>query len=184
MCGEYGETTWRPHYHAIIFGWRPNDLEEYLTQRNNHMIYTSKTLDKLWKLGECKIGEVTFESAAYVARYCVPMKTGDAKIWDIETGEYRQQEYCQCSKRPAIALNWLRLYWPEIQDGKTVVRGHESGIPKYYKRFLSTTWTKGQAHAEQRLAIYQKELAGENSEDRLRAKTEVMNAKLYKRDFQ
>ena len=28
-CGEYGPKGKRPHYHAIIFGWKPKDLKYF-----------------------------------------------------------------------------------------------------------------------------------------------------------
>ena len=70
-CGEYGETTGRPHYHAVLFGVRFEDQKEVVQGPGKPALFTSRQLDRLWQHGDCRIGAVTFESASYVARYCV-----------------------------------------------------------------------------------------------------------------
>lgn len=72
MCGEYGKQTYRPHYHAIIYGL-PLEQEQF---KKVGMCEAMKTprfkLDKLtdiWGLGLVDIGRVTWESCSYVARY-------------------------------------------------------------------------------------------------------------------
>lgn len=75
-CGEYGECGNRPHYHAIVFGHDFND-KEYIGMSNGHKLYTSNQLSSIWGLGICSIGQVTFDSAAYVARYTTKKITGE-----------------------------------------------------------------------------------------------------------
>lgn len=77
MCGEYGENFGRPHFHACIFGL--DFVDKTLWQvRNGVKLYRSKKLESLWEFGYSSIGTVTFESAAYVARYIMKKVTGDA----------------------------------------------------------------------------------------------------------
>lgn len=67
-CGEYGEKLSRPHYHAILFNYDFPDKKVF-SEKNGNTIYTSELLEDIWGKGFCTIGDVTFQSAAYVARY-------------------------------------------------------------------------------------------------------------------
>lgn len=69
MCGEYGEEEFRPHFHACLFGFDFPDKVKFKTTGSGSTIYTSKMLETLWPHGLCSTADVTFESAAYVARY-------------------------------------------------------------------------------------------------------------------
>lgn len=51
-AGEYGSHTYRPHYHAILFGLKLDDLETYGMSSQNFPYFWSKSLQKLWDEGE------------------------------------------------------------------------------------------------------------------------------------
>ena len=72
-CGEYGENTARPHYHLLLLNKDFADKKP-LTSGNEYNLYTSQVLSKLWPHGHHSLGDVSFQSAAYVARYCVKKK--------------------------------------------------------------------------------------------------------------
>lgn len=140
MCGEYGENFGRPHYHALIFGHRFNDLEIF---NHRDKLYTSNKLEKLWGKGFCTIGNVTFESAAYVARYIMKKISGDQadlhyKKCDPYTGELLdiEPEYNRMSNRPAIGASWFDEYGSDIHDGTLHLDGKGIPIPTYYLRLL------------------------------------------------
>ena len=68
-CGEYGEHYDRPHYHAILFNFWPTDAEPvYRDVVTDCVYYKSKELQSLWKFGFVSIGDVSYNSCAYVAR--------------------------------------------------------------------------------------------------------------------
>ena len=69
--GEYGEKYGRPHYHALIFGYDfPDKKIHYKNKKNPSLnLYTSEELLKYWPYGHNMIGNLTYESASYTARY-------------------------------------------------------------------------------------------------------------------
>lgn len=131
-CGEYGERFARPHYHACMFGLRLLDLEQF--KSGKFPLFTSKTLTDLWGFGYVVVGELTFESSAYVARYCTKKITGQ-KAPDHYQG--RQPEYSTMSRRPGIGATWYEKYKNDIYpDDFLVVRGHKCGVPRFYDKLL------------------------------------------------
>jgi hypothetical protein len=78
MCGEYGDKLGRPHFHACLFGHDFADKKLWKTTDSKSKLYRSAELEKLWPYGFSSVGDVTFESAAYVARYIMKKVSGDA----------------------------------------------------------------------------------------------------------
>lgn len=142
MCGEYGPLHGRPHYHALLFGVDFADKLYLRTTPAGARIYRSGQLEKLWKHGYSSVGELTFESAAYIARYVMKKRTGDGnkynyEILDPETGEIiiRKKEYNQMSRRSGIGKTWLQKYQTDVYTtGKVIVRGHPNNPPRYYDK--------------------------------------------------
>lgn len=134
-CGEYGEEFARPHYHALLFN---HDFEDkrFFSERNGNRIYTSDALSGLWQNGFSVIGDVTFDSAAYVARYVMKKVTG-AKAKE-HYGD-RRPEYTTMSRRPGIGKRWFDQYSSDVypRDG-VVVRGVVSRPPRYYDNLLGS----------------------------------------------
>lgn len=141
-CGEYGEQLRRPHYHALLFNHEFTDLIYWKEQNGNHL-YTSPTLDKLWGKGQCIIGDVTFDSAAYVSAYILKKQTGDSAQEHYEhVTRYAQTtqltpEYTTMSRRPGIGRAWYEKYKQEVYpDNFIIVNGKKQMPPKYYQQFL------------------------------------------------
>lgn len=129
-CGEYGDKLERPHHHACLFGYNFPDRVLW-NVRDNVKLYRSEILSELWPFGYSTIGDVTFESAAYVARYCMKKINGD-KADAYYAG--RVPEYTTMSRRPGIGLDWLKKFHADVYpDDKVVVRGDVlCKPPKYY----------------------------------------------------
>lgn len=104
-AGEYGEHTKRPHYHAIIFGWKPSDLTPLSRNLLGNTLYKSDFLDRVWQKGNCVVGDVTYESCSYVARYCTK------KVDVIKNNNFGKMkilpEFTLMSRKPGIGLNWF-----------------------------------------------------------------------------
>ena len=146
-CGEYGcddpetclqpgcQHTARPHYHAIIFGENfSHDRQLYKTTKRGDQLFNSPSLSDTWGLGHAVIGNLSFESAAYVARYCLKKITGD----DAEAHyKGRKPEYVTMSRRPGIGADWYDKYKKEVYPSDSVVmRGREMLPPPYYDKLL------------------------------------------------
>lgn len=137
LCGEYGDTTFRPHYHAIIFGIFPEDALPYSVNHRNQLLYTSDILTKLWRNGYVIVGECTRDSCNYVCRYVTKKYYGS-----LSDSEYRSKgripPFITSSKRPAIGKRWyednkdwcldMPISYP-TPDG-----GHTFDAPRYFRK--------------------------------------------------
>lgn len=130
QCGEYGELLGRPHHHAILFNcWFPD--QRFLKEKTpGCKLYTSAELDKLWGHGSCTFGSVTFESAAYVARYTMKKVGGERHD--------RVSEYCTMSRRPGIGAAFVDKFRSDFYPrDEVVVRGVPCRPPRYYDNRVS-----------------------------------------------
>jgi len=130
-CGEYGEQLGRPHYHACVFNFNLSDKKLW-KKTSGGDLYVSETLNEIWGKGFCVVGSVTFDSAAYVARYITKKITGEAA--EVHYGG-KQPEYTTMSK--GIGRGWYERYKTDTYPSDTVImRGKEMQPPKFYdKRF-------------------------------------------------
>lgn len=141
-CGEYGDVSQRPHYHAILFGCDFPDRRKHTTNKRGEVLYTSAILEQLWGHGFTLLGAVSFESAAYVARYIVKKVTGEAagehyKSIDRGTGEIidRLPEFINMSLKPAIGATWFEKFQRDVYPNDFVIRdGYKQPAPKFYDR--------------------------------------------------
>lgn len=183
-CGEYGGELGRPHYHALLFGV---DFPDRRARYQGSDLYTSATLDRLWGHGMCMIGEVTFASAAYVARYALKKVTGDKAVDHYahitEDGEviFRQPEYATMSRRPAIGARWFHAYGEEVVRADSIVaNGVESKPPRFYDKLLEVLDAKrARATKGKRAAARKTPKARANStRERLAVREEVTKARV------
>jgi len=134
-CGEYGDKLGRPHYHACIFGYSPQDKIHHST-KNGNPLYTSQYLDSLWTHGAVYTGDVSFESASYVARYV--MKKLNGKEAHYYEDEGIQSEFVRMSRRPGIGNQFFNDFSSDMFPMDTVVMrdGHKQRPPRYYSTLL------------------------------------------------
>jgi len=147
MCGEYGDINNRPHFHACLFNIDFNDKVILKKSSSGHELYRSPTLEKIWTNGYSTIGALTFESAAYTARYIMKKINGQQANKHYEninqdTGEItiKKSEINNMSRRPGIASQWLDKYQADVYPHDYVVtRGHKNKPPRYYDKKLQLT---------------------------------------------
>lgn len=199
MAGEYGEKYGRPHYHACIFNFDFPDRQYLKTTGSGSKLFTSKILESLWlddvgkSMGYTSVGDVNFQSAAYVARYIMKKRTGKGidpetgmpyidvyKYTDAETGEIcsRTPEFNKMSLKPGIGADWLKKWKTDVYPHDyVIVNGVKVKPPKYYDRKF-----KDENPFEYDDLIYQREIRakerGDNSPERLAVKEQVLSAKL------
>lgn len=129
MAGEYGDQTFRPHYHMIAFNLPLNDLTFYSQSPLGDCYYNSLTLTSLWGHGHVVIGELTEQSAAYTARYC--QKKADKKIDYAAIGI--DKEFVRMSRRPGIGYGYLLDHLQEVYDeGKIYLPNGKTCFPFRY----------------------------------------------------
>ena len=119
-CGEYGESLTRPHHHACLFGIDFKDKILWSTIKGVKL-YRSKTLEKLWSFGYSTVGDVTFESASYIARYTTKKFTNKEQKLVDEHYSGKLPEYISMSTNPGIGKAFYEKYKKEIYPHDTIV---------------------------------------------------------------
>lgn len=152
-CGEYGPTTFRPHYHIILFGLVLDDLEPLPGRSNQgYTYYRSSTVERAWSFamrdslrqdigpkstaGFVVVGPITWETCAYTARYVTKKLTGDASQYY----DYFNivPPFSMMSLKPGIGRNGYSpdLYQHEYINISTPTGGRKFRPPKYYDRLF------------------------------------------------
>lgn len=183
MCGEYGDLNQRPHYHALLFNHRFPDEVVHSRTLAGSIVYRSASLERLWPFGFSSIGEVNFESAAYVARYCMKKITGE----DAEA-HYggRSPEFTRMSLKPGIGGGWFEKWKGDVFPHDYVVsRGREVSVPRYYDRLLEKEDSDLLLDIKAKREAKALECAPDNTPERLRSREVVTTARLgfYQRNL-
>lgn len=186
MCGEYGSQLLRPHYHALLFNHTFNDLSIWKKTAAGSSLFRSAVLESLWPFGFSSIGAVTFESAAYVARYIMDKQTGEDSqlhyaVVNPDTGEltYRKPEYNRMSLRTGIGAKWFDMFKNDVYPhDRVIVDGVKTKPPRYYDKLLARqNQSEFDSIRDKRMLDMQDNIA-DNTRDRLATKELVTNAKL------
>ena len=179
----------RPHYHAIIFGWNPDDKVpyKYESKKNceGYWTYTSETLNKVWNKGHCVLGDLTFKSARYTAGYIMKKVGGemaDQHYYKVlpRTGELVRviPEFSTMSLKPGIGYEWFKRYKDDCRKGYIYHDGHKIAIPEYYVQKLGE---EDPSAANKLRKLRLEHQAGiedvERHFDRLRTKETLLNRK-------
>lgn len=137
-CGEYGSITYRPHYHAIIFGLTLDDLRFYRRSAQNYDYFISDSLTKCWGLGYVVVGAVTWETCAYTARYIMKKALGEAAaVYDTFSLE---PEFVRMSRKPGIAYQYYADH-PDLYQYEYINLPTDKGQlkfrpPRYYDKLF------------------------------------------------
>lgn len=190
-CGEYGGENDRPHYHACLFNLDFADKELW-TVHNDNPLYTSPTLEKLWPFGFVTIGALTYQSAAYAARYCLKKITGNLAdehykrfLIDedgcIEREYWLQPEYTTMSRRPGIGRNFYDRYKSDFfPSDETPIPGEgvRKTTPRYYEQILRDEDPDAYETIKNLRQAFREAHGDEYSPERLMAKYKVKKAQV------
>lgn len=138
--GEYGRRGKRPHYHLIVFGWSPKDRFFWQYDKSGSILYRSPTIEKLWRadyydpdsfahsrvsMGFSSVGDLTFESAKYCAKYLQKLQPPPEGCLPAFVGQ---------SNRPGLGFASIK---PEILlDGGIFLNGKSIPVPRYFMKKL------------------------------------------------
>lgn len=155
-------------------------------------VYRSPELESVWTAGFSWLGSVTWQSAAYVARYCLKKVNGEKAVErylkdvDPETGECRllEPEYVAMSRRPGIGRGWYERYKSDCGKDFLTHEGRKYKVPKYYDGILEVE----DVDEFNRIKVKRKEVAKQQAVDgrRLYAMEKVkrLQAERLERQFE
>ena len=126
---EYGPTTFRPHFHMLLFNL-PLDVD-------------LRTIENLWYHGNIKVDHITGARIGYVTKYCLAKI--DPDLWCIDDPGYRPQ--MRCSKGlgkgllsdPIVSNQYKSAL---IKEGYVSNGKYRVPVSRYYKDRLLTTFQK------------------------------------------
>lgn len=188
-CGEYGEERLRPHYHACLFGEDFSDDRIVLEEEDDQVLSTSPVLERIWGHGFVTVAPLTFQSAAYVAKYTTKGLTGEAKEKArervcAETGEvWRvEPEFAVASNRPGLGAKWFERYGSDCYpDDFLVVNGEKVGVPRYYDKLLARGMPEFSEMIRAKREEKAKKFAGAWTPERRAARSVITRNKLRKK---
>lgn len=188
-CGEYGEENGRPHFHALLFG---QDFcgDGPLVKSKPHRLWRSRKLEETWSLGAVTVGALTYETAAYCARYVIKKVTGERAKWhyrlvDPLTGEVEEirPEFSTMSRRPGIGAEWIERFRGDVYPSdEVVIDGRRHRPPRFYDERLSEEERDALKRRRRHRVLRRSE---ELTDDRLRVREKVLESRLesFRRDL-
>lgn len=109
VCGEYGTHTYRPHYHAIIYGCSLDDFNGLdIYSRNSHgdILYTCEDLERIWGNGYVVCSGANTNTIAYVAGY-VAKKSDSIAGRQFYKNANIVPPFIRASNRPGLGYEWF-----------------------------------------------------------------------------
>lgn len=122
--GEYGSKKERCHFHIIVFGWKPNDLV-FFFRRDDHDVFLSDFVSKLWQKGFITVEDLTYNSAKYCGKYM-------QKLVDVPKGNTKP--FIGMSNRPGIGYYAIDLKM--LDSDKVYCEGKSIQVPRYFLKVL------------------------------------------------
>lgn len=175
-CGEYGGKDGRPHYHFCLFNCGFSDRVFY-KRENGFEYYNSDVLSSLWKFGFAVVTDFSFETAAYVARYCTKKITG--KKADSHYLGRLPEFPVYPTRGGGIGKPWFDLFWKSdlVPTDVCIVNGARSKVPRYYDKLRDRVDSIGLKVAKDLRAQRAVQKSSDNTWSRLRTKEKCLKAR-------
>lgn len=131
-AAEYGSKRHRPHYHLLLYNFRPQDEVRW-----HNGARFSRALEEMWSHGTVDIGDVEAGSCAYVAGYAGKKGYGKNlaryEVVNTVTGEVteKRREFCHMSKGIGAAVyeKYPSDFFPADH---AVIDGQKYAVPRYF----------------------------------------------------
>ncbi|AYQ58200.1 putative VP4 [Microviridae sp.] len=153
-CGEYGENFHRPHYHALLFNFRPSDLVSRERVMDGQRVFDSKELAEIWGHGSIQIAPFSGATAQYVTNYVRKNFSVGGKAVDFGSVV---KPFQVMSRRPGIGKKFLAQYLHDIYPAGVVVA--PGGGMRRAPRFYDLTLEKSNARLYRQVKRRRKEIA-------------------------
>lgn len=125
-CGEYGEKTRRPHYHAIVFG---TDFHDILSTAIDDDLWQHPVVSRAWRYGHHSIAAVEPAAAMYVAGY-VQKKATDSDTFNLMSRGSRKRTN---GMLPPIGFRYAERHLENLNRlGFCVIGDRRHPIPSVY----------------------------------------------------
>lgn len=188
VAGEYGEQTARPHYHMILYGWKPTDLENlYKIHHNGY--YNSKWLSDIWGMGQIQIAQAVPETYRYVAGYVTK------KMYELDGKKANQyyelgqtKPFACMSLKPGLGDKYYQEHKAEIwrQGYIQCTNGKRAQIPRYYEKQMEAEnpqrlWKIKQNRQKNAMEQKRLQLEGQDYKNVLETKERVTKKQTKKR---
>jgi len=192
-CGEYGSKFGRPHYHVLLFGFRPFDSVLYRTTKLGNKLFTSEFIENVWGQGFAPFGDLNFETAAYTCRYILKKVSGDlAKSFYLfidsdGTVFNRLSEFSQPSLKHAIGKqyffeNYKDLFNNDFVTYKTKDGVRRSALPRYYNKLFEQFYPKLYCDLKARRQAFDRKLVSDERYVQME-RCELLNLKKFERSL-
>lgn len=145
-CGEYGETSDRPHYHVCVFGFpgcqrvRTKTVFGTSVPDAENCCPTCRLVHRTWGKGHIYVGELTKDSAQYTAAYTVKKLTSrsDPKLLGRHPEFGRQSQGIGRDAMWDVASQMMRYGLDDLDDVPSALRhgGRELPLGRYLMRKL------------------------------------------------
>lgn len=124
-CGEYGSKGQRPHFHIILFNYKPSDLKLFKHEKT-YDVFISKEVSEIWKNGFISVLELNEMSIKYCSKYLQKFNNYKNK---------KVKPFIVMSNRPGIGYKYfMENKEVLVKTDKIIFNGNYLKLPRYFQK--------------------------------------------------